>query len=162
MNCMVACFDAAPKHLHIQPPGPPRAVIMRRVEAEADELCRFVKKKANKPWLWLAMDRATRQTIAVHVGDRSRDSARQLWANLPAVYREQATFYTDQYEVYKGGMPAERHKAITKNARQTNHLERFNNPLRQRFPGWCAKPWYSPRSLPTISVPFGILSAITT
>jgi insertion element IS1 protein InsB len=55
-----------------------------------------------------------------------------LWANLPAVYREQAIFYTDQYEVYKGVIPAERHKAITKKARKTNHIERFNNTLRQR------------------------------
>jgi insertion element IS1 protein InsB len=78
------------------------------------------------------MDKPTRQIIALHVGDRSRKSARQLWANLPAVYREQATFYTDQYVVYKGVIPADRHKAITKKARLTNHIERFNNTLRQR------------------------------
>jgi insertion element IS1 protein InsB len=29
-------------------------------------------------------------------------------------------------------IPAERHKAITKYARKTNHIERFNNTLRQR------------------------------
>jgi IS1 family transposase len=29
-------------------------------------------------------------------------------------------------------IPAERHKAITKHARKTNHIERFNNTLRQR------------------------------
>jgi len=29
-------------------------------------------------------------------------------------------------------IPAERHKAITKQARKTNHIERFNNTLRQR------------------------------
>src|ERR1700752_1904460 len=106
-------------------------MIMRRVEAEADEMCSFVKQKANKPWLWRAMERSSRQIIAVHVGDRRRDSAKQLWANLPAVYREQAIFYTDQYEVYKGVIPAARHKAITKKAHKTNHLVRFNNTLRQ-------------------------------
>jgi insertion element IS1 protein InsB len=63
--------------------------MLRRLEAEADELCSFVEQKVNKQWLWLAMDRTTRQIIALHVGDRSRESARQLWANLPAVYREQ-------------------------------------------------------------------------
>jgi insertion element IS1 protein InsB len=66
------------------------------------------------------------------VGDRSRASAKQLWAYLPAVYREHATFYTDQYVVYQGVIPAERHKAITKKARKTNYIERFNNTLRQR------------------------------
>ena len=43
----------------------------------------------------------TRQIIAFHVGDRSRDSAKQLWANIPEVYHQQAIFHTDQYEVYK-------------------------------------------------------------
>ena len=71
-------------------------------------------------------------SIAFHVRDRSRDSAKQLWANLPAVYREQAICYTDQYEAYKGVIPAARHKAITKKARKTNHMERFNNTLWQR------------------------------
>jgi hypothetical protein len=35
--------------------------------------------------------------------------------------------------VSHGVMPAERHQAITKQARKTNHLERFNNTLRQRL-----------------------------
>jgi insertion element IS1 protein InsB len=55
--------------------------------------------RANKQWLWIAMDQQTRQIIEFRVGDRSHDSPKQLWANLPAMYREQATFYTDQYEV---------------------------------------------------------------
>ena len=105
---------------------------MRASDAEADEMHSFVQKKANAQWLWLALDRSTRQIIALHVGDRSRTSAKQLWANLPAVYREHATFYPDQYVVYQGVIPTERHKAITKNARKTNHIERFNNTLRQR------------------------------
>jgi insertion element IS1 protein InsB len=66
------------------------------------------------------MDKQTRQIMAVHGGDRNRDRAKQLWANLPAVYRERATFYTDQYDVSKGVIPAERHRAISKKARQTN------------------------------------------
>jgi insertion element IS1 protein InsB len=132
MDFMVARCEAAPEHLHVQLPGHPHEVLLRRAEAEADEMCSVVKKKAHKPWLWLAMDKATGQILAYHVGDCSRDSARQLWAHLPTVYREQATFYTDQYEVYTGVIPAEQHKAITKHARQTNHIERFNNTLRQR------------------------------
>jgi insertion element IS1 protein InsB len=70
-------------------------VEIRQLEAEADELWSFVEKKANKPWLWIAMDATTRQIIAFHVGDRSRDSAKELWANIPEVYREQVTFHTD-------------------------------------------------------------------
>jgi insertion element IS1 protein InsB len=48
------------------------------------------------------------------------------------VYRERATFYTDQYAAYSGVIPAAQHKALTKSARKTNHIERFNNTLRQR------------------------------
>ena len=43
-----------------------------------------------------------------------------------------ATFYTDQYAVYTGVMPVAQHWAISKLARKTNHIERFNNTLRQR------------------------------
>ena len=89
-------------------------------------------KKTNRQWVWIAMDAATRQVIAFHVGDRSQTSAEQLWANLPAVYREQAMFYTDQYAVYTGAIPAAQHQAITKQARKTNPIERFNNTMRQR------------------------------
>jgi insertion element IS1 protein InsB len=62
---------------------------------EADEMWSFVKKTANKQWVWIAMDATTRQIIALHVGDRSRDSAKELWAKIPLVYRGQAMFHTD-------------------------------------------------------------------
>ena len=132
MGFMVARFAALPDHLHVLPVAAPREVIIGRLEVEADEMWSFVKQKANKQWVWLAMDKQTRQIIAFHVGDRSHTSAQQLWANLPAAYREQAMFYTDQYEAYKGAIPAEQHKAITKKAHRTNYIERFNNTLRQR------------------------------
>jgi IS1 family transposase len=132
MDFIVARFAALPDHLYVLPVVTPREVIIGRLEVEADEMWSFVKKKANKQWVWIAMDKQTRQIIAFHVGDRSHESAQQLWANLPAVYREQAMFYTDQYAVYTGIIPAAQHKAITKHARKTNHIERFNNTLRQR------------------------------
>jgi insertion element IS1 protein InsB len=56
-----------------------------------------------------------------------------LWTKIPKAYRRHGTFYTDQYVVYKGVIPAEQHHAISKLARKTNHIERFNNTLRQRF-----------------------------
>ena len=51
---------------------------------------------------------------------------------MPAVYREQAIFYTDQYATYAGVIPTTRHRAMTKFTRNTNHSERCNNTLRQR------------------------------
>jgi IS1 family transposase len=71
-------------------------VIIGHLEVEADERWSFVKQKANQQWVWIAMDKQTRQSIAFHVGDRSHNRAKQLWANLPAVYRAQAKFSTDQ------------------------------------------------------------------
>jgi insertion element IS1 protein InsB len=78
------------------------------------------------------MDATTRQVIAFHVGDRSRRSAKRLWVKIPQAYRQHATFYTDQYVVYEGVIPAAQHRAISKLARKTNHIERFNNTLGQR------------------------------
>jgi insertion element IS1 protein InsB len=40
--------------------------------------------------------------------------------------------YPTSYEAYTGVIPATQHKAITKQARKTNDIERFNNTLCQR------------------------------
>jgi IS1 family transposase/transposase-like protein len=133
LHFMVECFATCLDHLHARLPTRPAKVWLYKLEAEADEMWSFVQKKANKQWIWLAMDATTRQIIAFHVGDRSRESAKALWATIPEVYQDDATFHTDQYDVYKGVIPAARHKAITKQARKTNHIERFNNTLRQRL-----------------------------
>ena len=71
--------------------------------------------------------------MAFHISDRSRESGAQLWAKIPEVYQQQATFYTDLYEVYIGMIPPTKHKAIAKQACKTKHVERFNNILRQRI-----------------------------
>jgi insertion element IS1 protein InsB len=133
LHFMVECFASCPDHLFVRSSASPAKVWLYQLEAEADEMWSFVQKKANKQWSWLAMDATTRQIIAFHVGDRSRESAKALWSEIPAAYQEYAIFHTDQYEVYSGVIPAERHKAITKQARKTNHIERFNNTLRQRL-----------------------------
>jgi len=129
---MVERFTAAPDDLYIQPTAGAQRVIPHRLEAEVDELWSFVGKKANRQWVWIAMDADTRQILAFHVGDHSRQSARASWGKVPAGYQEQAMFYTDCYEVYKGVIPSAQHRAITKLARKTNQVERFDCTLRQR------------------------------
>ncbi len=91
----VECYNAAPDDLNVVLPEQPEGVLVQRLEVEADEAWSFVGKKAHPQWLWLAMDADTRQVIAFHVGDRSRTSARKLWNKIPAIYRENAKFYTD-------------------------------------------------------------------
>jgi insertion element IS1 protein InsB len=132
LGFLVQCVDALPDHLHVEPLTGHQDVMIQRLAVEADEMSSFVQKKSNKVWIWLAMDTKTRQVMAFHVGDRSRRSAKRLWAKIPRTYRQRATFYTDQYVVYAGVIPAAQHRAISKLARQTNHLEQFNNTLRQR------------------------------
>jgi hypothetical protein len=49
---------------------------------------------------------------------------------VDTVYRERATFYTDQYAAYTNVISTTQHKAIPKHARKTNDIERFNITLR--------------------------------
>jgi insertion element IS1 protein InsB len=107
---MVERFQAVPEHLCIDSPGRTPKVIVQRLEAELDELWSFVGKKANRHWVWIAMDATTHQVIAFHVGDRSGQSAIALWEKIPAVYQEHALFYTDHYAAYTRVIPSAQHR----------------------------------------------------
>src|SRR5689334_301552 len=133
MGFLVECYGAAPAHLNVQIPQHDDPLLGYPLEIEADELWSFVGKKANPQWLWLALDAHSRQVLAFYVGDRSQKSARRLWNQLPAVYRKQATFHTDAYAPYGRVIPQAQHREISKAARNTNHVERFNGTLRQRL-----------------------------
>jgi insertion element IS1 protein InsB len=132
LGFLVQRIEALPDHLHVQLVTSHGDMMIQRLAVESDEMSSLVQKKANKQWIWIAMDAMSRQVIAFHVGNRGRKSAKRLWAKIPHAYRQHATFYTDQYVVYRGVIPAAQHRAISKLARKTNHVERFNNTLRQR------------------------------
>lgn len=104
-----------------------------RLVVQMDELWSFVDEKGNKQWVWLAMDRATREIIGCHVGDRSAQSAQALWESLPRHYRQYARIYTDHWEAYAVVLPSKRHFAVDKDSGLTSHIERLNNTLRQRI-----------------------------
>ena len=59
-----------------------------RLTIECDELWSFVFDKKNKQWLWLAIDKDTREIVGVAIGDRSCATAQKLWDSLPGVYRQ--------------------------------------------------------------------------
>jgi insertion element IS1 protein InsB len=99
---------------------------------ECDELWLFVGKKRHQQWLWLAMNRATREIVGVAIGRRTKATARERWAALPAVDRQCVVCYTDFWDAYTTIIPGKRHRAVGKDSGQTNHIERFNNTLRQR------------------------------
>lgn len=103
-----------------------------RLTIECDELWSFVDNKGNKVWIWLAKDRNTGEIVGVYIGSRDKEGAKGLWDSMPSVYRQCAVCYTDFWKAYSVVFPSKRHRAVGKETGQTNHIERFNNTLRQR------------------------------
>ena len=85
-----------------------------KLTIECDEMWSFVFCKKIKVYIWLAIDRSTREIIGCYLGDRSRKSARKLWGSLPGVYRQCAVAYTDFWDSYKTVIPPQRHRAVGK------------------------------------------------
>lgn len=132
LQFIATLYERLPDDLQAAPPAANRRVHLLRLAAEVDELWSFVGQQANKQWLWLAFDRATRQVIACYAGNRSRAAARQLWRRIPRAYREQATFYSDDWKAYQGVIPVAQHVICGKESGLTSGIERFNCTLRQR------------------------------
>jgi IS1 family transposase len=94
---------------------------------QMDELWSYVGSKANPVWIWLALESRTRRIVSFAFGDRSEQTAQQLYQGLPTYYQQQGIFFTHAWKSYNI-LPAEQHFAIN---RSTNHIERFNATLRQ-------------------------------
>lgn len=100
-------------------------------ELELDEMWSFVKKRKNKRWLWLALCRRTRQIVAYALGSRGLKTCRLLWQRIPQSYKS-GLCYSDFWKAYQVVVPPEQHRASERQGK-TNHIERFNNTLRQRL-----------------------------
>ena len=55
----------------------------------------FVGNKANKQWIWLAIDFLIKEIVGVYIGQTDKHGDRRLVNYLPAVYRQCAVTYTD-------------------------------------------------------------------
>jgi transposase-like protein len=55
---------------------------------ECDEMWSFVDSKKNEVYIWLAIERRQGKIVGCFVGDRTRKSARKLWASLPEIYQQ--------------------------------------------------------------------------
>lgn len=99
-------------------------------QLELDEVWSFVLTRKNKRWLWTALCRRTRQIVAFVIGDRSEVTCRKLWKQIPEGYQRCCTF-SDFWEAYQLVFPSETHRSVGKDSGQTNHIERWNNTLRQ-------------------------------
>ena len=105
---------------------------------ELDELWSFVYSKDIQRWVWIALCRRTRQVVAFFVGDRSEASCRQLWNRLPEAYRHCRTF-SDFWDAYPKVFVTGKHHSVGKESGETNHVERWNNTLRQRLARFVRK-----------------------
>ena len=122
-------YDQQPRNLNYRLPV--QGAECRLIKSELDEMWSFVQKKANKQWIWIAQCRRTRQVIAFHIGGRGRADAKKLWKKLPKAIKDDGYFYSDDWDAYKKIFPKDRHVA-SKQKKDTNHLERLNNTIRQR------------------------------
>jgi insertion element IS1 protein InsB len=100
---------------------------------ECDEMWSFVESKKTPFYIWLAIERHSRAIVGCFIGDRTRQSARKLWASLPAIYQSCTLAYTDFWQAYQTVIPRKSHRAVGKESGQTNHIERLNNTFRQRL-----------------------------
>jgi IS1 family transposase len=116
----------------IQPIAATIQPLRSRPTLECDEIWSYVGAKANKVWIWLALERATRRIVGIAFGDRSDATCRAVWASLPADYRKRATIYTDYWESYATIVPSKRLHHGGKDTGETAPIERFNTTLRQR------------------------------
>ncbi len=129
LNFVEQLYLTAPEDLQLVEP------IAAEIEIfclEADQLWSFVAKRENKRWIWLILQRRTRQIIALHIGDRSQDSALALWAKVPLPIKAQALVLTDCWDAYGLAIPTNQHVACEKQSGQVSLIERFNCTLRQR------------------------------
>ena len=105
---------------------------------ELDEMWSFVYEKKNKQWLWIALCRRTRQIVAFVIGDRSDNTCKELWENIPSNYQHCFT-YSDFWESYANVIQTGKHQSVGKESGQTAHVERWNNTLRQRISRYVRK-----------------------
>lgn len=99
---------------------------------QLDEMWSFVQNKANKQWIWLALNPYNRQIVAFHVGGRGKEDAQIFYDAIPDIFKQNAAFFTDYWAAYSAVIPAERHFAVGKDSGLTAYIERFNGTLRQR------------------------------
>ena len=83
---------------------------LQTIELQIDEMWSFVDCKKNKKWIWVVYCPATKQTLAVHFGGRTKKDLAALLAQLPRRLRENCQFATDHFESYYQLIPPNQHR----------------------------------------------------
>ena len=105
---------------------------------EVDELRSFVFRSKDKVWVWIAMNRETREIVASACGDRSENTCRILWDRVPSAYKE-AIVFSDYWSAYQAVIPSEQQRPVGKETGETAHIERWNSTLRQQLARFLRK-----------------------
>lgn len=102
--------------------------IARGRSYEVDELSTFVGHKQNRIWVAYAIDRRTKEVVAMRVGKRSKRILQPLLATLLGA--EARRIHTDGCDIYSTLIPRSIHR-IKRFA--TNGIERMNLTLRTKL-----------------------------
>ena len=81
---------------------------------EVDELRSFVFRRKDKVWVWIAMNRETREIVASTCGDRTENTCR---------------IFSDYWSAYQAVIPSEQQRPVGKETGEAAHIERWNNTL---------------------------------
>jgi insertion element IS1 protein InsB len=89
-----------------------------------DEMWTFVQKKKQKAWIWLCYSKITKKILAVHIGNRGKESAKKLINQVPNM----KIYCTDDWDAYGCAIEDPETREIGK--RNTQDIERFNLRMR--------------------------------
>ena len=89
-----------------------------------DEMWTFVQKKKQKAWIWLCYSKMTKKILAVHIGNRGKESAQKLIDQVPNM----KIYCTDDWDAYGCAIEDPETREIGK--RNTQDIERFNLRMR--------------------------------
>jgi len=80
---------------------------------DVDESWSFVFRRKDKVWVWIAMNRETREIVASARGDRTENTCRILWDRAPSAYKE-AIVFSDYWSAYQAVIPSEQQRPMGK------------------------------------------------
>ena len=92
----------------------------------------LITEKISIGYGWRSIEKPEKLLVVI-LAIADSESAKKLWASLPPVYHQCAVAYTDFWDAYHTVIPNLRHRPVYKDNGETNHIERFNNTLRQRI-----------------------------
>ena len=104
---------------------------------EVDEIFSYILLKTNQIRIWIVENKQTKQIVSFHIGDGTMESCKRLWRKLPYSYLR-CTSFSDFWASYNC-LPEETHTKVDKETGLTNHVERLNNTIRQRFSRFVRK-----------------------